>query len=193
MHDIEPHFGWRERYQAERDPNSPFHGREYSEFGFPNRVYNYLIHPQWDEFGAETLYLKLIWTDYDRHYAIVEMIGEWNDAVHNDIMHLKREFLDHLIGNGIRHFIFIMEGVLNFHSAETDYYEEWMEEIQDEGGWAALLNVHDHAADEMALSGLDNYLHFGHHLNGLTWQPQKPERIFEVIEGLIQTETQRIY
>ena len=193
MHDIEPHFGWRERYQAERDEYSPFFGRQYSEFGFSNRVYNYLIHPQWDEFGAETLYLKLLWTDYDRQYAIIEMIGEWNDAVHNDIMHLKREFVDQLIGNGIRHFIFILEGVLNFHGDETDYYEEWLEEIREEGGWVALLNTLGHVEDELTQTRLDNYLHFGGPLGSLTWRPQKPERIFEVIEGLIQTDTQRIY
>ena len=89
MHDIEPHFHWRERYRAEDDDASPFHGRVYSEFGYSNRVYNYLIHPQWDEFGAETLYLKILFVDYDDQYAIIELIGEWNDAVHNDSMHLK--------------------------------------------------------------------------------------------------------
>lgn len=193
MHDIEPHFGWRERYQAERDEYSPFFGRQYSEFGYSNRVYNYLIHPQWDEFGAETLYLKLLWTDYNRNYAIIEMIGEWNDAVHNDIMHLKREFLDQLIGNGIRHFIFILEGVLNFHGDETDYYEEWLEEIREDGGWVVLLNTLDHVEEELTQTRLDNYLHFGGYLNGLTWRPQKPERIFEVIEGLIQEDTKRVY
>lgn len=193
MHDIEPHFGWRERYQAERDEYSPFFGRQYSEFGYSNRVYNYLIHPQWDEFGAETLYLKLLWTDYNRNYAIIEMIGEWNDAVHNDIMHLKREFLDQLIGNGILHFIFILEGVLNFHGDETDYYEEWLEEIREDGGWVVLLNTLDHVEQELTQTRLDNYLHFGGHLNSLTWRPQKPERIFEVIEGLIQEDTKRVY
>ena len=193
MHDIEPHFGWREKYRAEDDEYSPFHGREYSEFGYTNKVYNYLLHPQWDEFGAETLYLKQLFTDYDERYVIIEMIGEWNDAVHNDVMHLKREFIDQLIGNGIRHFIIIMEGVLNFHGDETDYYEEWLEEISDDGGWVALLNCHDHVTDELTQTRLDNYLAFGEQLNGLTWRPQKPERIYEAVEGLLETGTHRLY
>jgi len=121
------------------------------------------------------------------------MIGEWNDAVHNDAMHLKREFIDQLIGNGIRHFIIIMEGVLNFHGDETDYYEEWLEEISDDGGWVALLNCHDHVADELTQTRLDNYLAFGETLNGLTWRPQKPERIYEAIEGVLETGIRRIY
>jgi len=193
MHDIEPHFGWREKYRAEADELSPFHGREYSEFGFTNRVYNYLLHPQWDEFGAETLYLKQLFTDYDEGYVIIEMIGEWNDAVHNDVMHLKREFIDQLIGNGIYRFIIILEGVLNFHGADTDYYEEWNEEIAEEDGWIALLNCHDHVMDELRDTRLDNYLSFGQQFNGLSWRPQKPERIYEAVEGLLETGIRRVY
>ncbi|TXF87742.1 hypothetical protein FUA23_17580 [Neolewinella aurantiaca] len=193
MHDIEPHFGWREKYRAENDNYSPFYGREYSEFGYTNKVYNYLLHPQWDEFGAETLYLKQLFTDYDEHYVIIEMIGEWNDAVHNDVMHLKREFTDQLIGNGIRYFIIIMEGVLNFHGGDTDYYEEWVEEITEDGGWIALLNSHDHVMDELTQTRLDNYLAYGEQFNNLAWRPQKPERIFEAVEGLMQTGTRRVY
>lgn len=193
MHDIEPHFGWRDRYRAEDDDASPFFGRQYSEFGFSNRVYNYLLHPQWDEFGAETLYLKLLFVDYDEGYAIIEFIGEWNDAVHNDIMHLKREFVDQLVGNGIKYFVMVMEGVLNFHGDETDYYEEWNDEISDDGGWIALLNTHPQVDDELTQTRLDEYLHFGQHLNGLTWRPQKPHRVFEAVEGLIQTEVRRVY
>lgn len=193
MHDIEPHFGWRDRYRAEDDDASPFFGRQYSEFGFSNRVYNYLLHPQWDEFGAETLYLKLLFVDYDEGYAIIEFIGEWNDAVHNDIMHLKREFIDQLLGNGIKYFVMVMESVLNFHGDETDYYEEWNDEISDDGGWIALLNTHPQVDDELTQTRLDEYLHFGQHLNGLTWRPQKPHRVFEAVEGLIQTEVRRVY
>lgn len=193
MHDIEPHFGWREKYRAEDDELSPFYGREYSEFGFSNRVYNYLLHPQWDEFGAETLYLKQLFTDYDEGYAIIEMIGEWNDALHNDVMHLKREFIDQLIGKGVFHFIVILEGVLNFHADDTDYYEEWKDDIDGEGGWVVLLNCHDHVMDELRDTRLDSYLNFGEQFNGLNWRPQKPERIYEAVEGLLETGTKRVY
>jgi len=40
---------------------------------------------------------------------------------------------------------------------------------------------------------LDNYLAFGEQLNNLTWRPQKPGRIFEAVEGLLETGTRRIY
>ncbi|MEL7162648.1 MAG: hypothetical protein AAFN92_17960, partial [Bacteroidota bacterium] len=113
--------------------------------------------------------------------------------VHNDVMHLKREFLDQLIGNGIRHFVIVLEGVLNFHGSDADYYEEWYQEITEDGGWIALLNVHDHVMDELTQTRLDDYLHYGEVLNNLTWRPQKPHRIFEAVDGLVQTGTRRLY
>ena len=193
MHDIEPHFQWRDRYRAEHDSASPFFGRKYSEFGYSNKVYNYLLHPQWDDFGSETLYLKILFVDYDDGYAIIELIGEWNDALHNDSMFLKREVIDPLLGEGIKQFILIMEGVLNFHSDADDYYEEWYQEVRDDGGWIALVNVLDHVMDEMTDAGLDSYLHYGALLNQLTWRPQKARRVHEAIEGLLQTERKRVY
>jgi hypothetical protein len=73
---------------------SPFYEREYSEFEYTNQVYNYLLHPQWDEFGSSTLYLKILYVDYKEGFAIIEMIGEWNDAINNDIMFLKRDVVE---------------------------------------------------------------------------------------------------
>ena len=104
MHDIEPYYHWRDNYVASEDEQSPFHGVEYSEFSFSNKIYNYLIHPQWESFGSPTLYLKVIYADYDEHYAIIEFIGEWNDCISNDIMHLKRNVIDPMIGCGIYKF-----------------------------------------------------------------------------------------
>ena len=57
MHDIEPYYSWRHLYIASEDHDSPFYRREYSEFEFTHAIYNYLIHPQWDEIGSSTLYL----------------------------------------------------------------------------------------------------------------------------------------
>jgi len=115
MHFVEPFYNWRGYYIADEDPSSPFFGREYSEFAFSNTIYNFYIHPQWDEFGSPTLFLKVLYADYDERYAIIELIGEWNDASENDIMLLKRDVIDVLIESGINAFILIGENVLNFH------------------------------------------------------------------------------
>ena len=101
MHNIEPFFNWRHLYTAESDSRSYFYGKQYSEFEFTNRIYNFVLHPQWDDFGSDTLFIKILFVDYDEGYCIIEMIGEWNDAIENDIMELKREVLDKLMEEGI--------------------------------------------------------------------------------------------
>ena len=90
MHDIEPHFRWRDQYIASEDQRSPFFRRRYSEFEYSHQLYNFFLHPQWDEFGSSTLYCKILYTEYEQGYTLIELIGEWNDTLHNDIMYLKR-------------------------------------------------------------------------------------------------------
>ena len=85
MHSIEPFYNWRAYYIASEDKRSPFYGRNYSEFEFTNSIYNYCIHPQWDSIGSETLFLKILYCDYDLGFVILEMMGEWNDAIENEV------------------------------------------------------------------------------------------------------------
>ncbi len=68
MHAIEPYYNWRHHYIASEDERSPFYGREYSEFEFTHAIYNYVIHPQWDDMGSNTLFLKVLYADYDRQF-----------------------------------------------------------------------------------------------------------------------------
>lgn len=172
MHEIEPYYNWLHLYNAEEDENSPFYGIEHSEFEFSNTVYNYYIHPQWDEFGSKTLYLKVLFADYELNYAIIEMIGEWNDAVENDIMQLKRSAIDPMIAKGIYKFIMITENVLNFHSSDTDYYEEWNEDIRDEGGWITAVNMPEQTQYDFRRSHIDNYIRLTESPSWRTYQPQ---------------------
>ena len=117
MHSIEPHFSWRDYYIASEDERSPFYGREYSEFEFTHAIYDHLIHPQWDEIESPTLFIKILMVDYEEGYAIIEMLGEWNDLLHNDIMFLKRNIVDVLIQEGINKFIMISENSIRFHQS----------------------------------------------------------------------------
>lgn len=131
MHDIEPYFQWRHLYTAEEDEKSPFFGREYSEFEFTDTIYGYYIHLQWDYIGSDTLYIKILFVDYTQKAAIIELIGEWNDAITNDIMHLKRNVIDDLVYSGIQRFVLIGENVYNFHGSDDAYYEEWFDDVED--------------------------------------------------------------
>jgi hypothetical protein len=183
MQDIEPYYSWLELYNASEDERSPFYGYEHSEFEFSNTVYNYYIHPQWNEFGSSTLYLKIIYADYDRHFAVIEFIGEWNDALYNDIMFLKREVIEQMIGNGIDKFILIGENVLNFHGSDDSYYEEWADEVED--GWIVAVNFHQHVLKEMNRFNLDSFLVFGGELDELSWRTFNPLELYNRIERII--------
>lgn len=184
MHELEPHFLWRDMYRAEEDQLSPFYGREYSEFEFTNQLYNYLIHPQWDTFGSETLFAKLLYADYLRGFCILELMGEWNDTLNNDIMWLKREVADGLIAHGIIHFILIGENVLNFHYSDDSYYEEWFEDVSDQDGWIALVNFQPHVMREMAHANVDSYMLTGAQFDDIRWRTRKPYQVFDAVAAL---------
>ena len=74
MHALEPYYAWRNHYIASNDPQSPFYDRVYNEFAYHLKVYNHYIHPQWDEFGSQTLYTCLLYTSPSpRDYAASRM------------------------------------------------------------------------------------------------------------------------
>ncbi|MEI7963929.1 MAG: hypothetical protein WCH29_02095 [Chitinophagaceae bacterium] len=180
MQDLEPFYNWRHLYTAEEDPQSPFYGRKYSEFEFTHTVYNYFIHPQWDEFGSRTLYLKILFTDYEQHYAIIELIGEWNDAIENDIMTLRRDITDRLYKKGIYKFILLAENVLNFHSSDDSYYQEWHEQLEEDGGWVLMLNMPEASQYDFKKSRLTHYVHL---LDFPQWRTLKPEYVFQQVDN----------
>jgi len=179
MHDIEPFYNWRHIYISEEDKNSPFFGRVYSEFEFSQTVYNYYIHPQWDDFGSRTLYLKIIYVDYELHFAIIEMLGEWNDAIENDIMELKREVIEKLAEHHICKFILITENVLNYHSGDRDYYEEWYEEVSDQNGWIVSINMPQATQYDFKKKKLNYYIEL---MEILDWRIYKPYHLFKKID-----------
>jgi len=180
MQDIEPFYNWRHLYVAEEDEKSPFYGRVYSEFEFSQTVYNYYIHPQWDEFGSRTLYMKILFVDYEQGYACIELIGEWNDAIENDIMTLRRDITDKMFSKGITKFVLIAENVLNFHSSDDSYYEEWNEQVADEGGWVVVLNLPEQSQYDFKRSRLTNYVGL---LDLPQWRTMKPELLFQQIDN----------
>lgn len=183
MHQLEPFYLWRDDYIAAEDKLSPFYKTEYSEFYFDKQIYNYLIHPQWDTFGSNTLYIKVLFTDYDRGYAIIELIGEWNDAINNDIMLLKREILELMIDEGVNKFILIGENVLNYHTSDDSYYEELFQDVED--GWIVGINFQDHVINEFKKNNIDYYINFGGDLDDLPWRTLKPLQFYKKVEELL--------
>ena len=184
MHELEPYYSWRNLYIAEEDELSPFYGREYSEFEFTNTIYNFYIHPQWDHFGSNTLYIKILYVDYTTGFAIIEMIGEWNDAIGNDIMFLKREIADSMADNSINKFILIGENVLNFHASDDCYYEEWFDDVEE--GWIVAMNFREHVLLEFSRKNIDQYIVTGGELDEINWRTYNPMQLFEKIDLIVR-------
>ena len=183
MHTLEPFYRWRELYTTEGDRHSPFYAKKYNDSQCTNKIYNYYIHPRWDEFGSLTLYTKILYIDYKEGYAILEMLGEWNDALYNDIEAFKRSVVDRIIAQGVNKFILICENVLNFHSSDDAYYEEWREDLEE--GWICLINSLDHVSEEMADSRLQHYLYFGRQFNDINWRLHSPSFLYNTVNALI--------
>lgn len=185
MHQLEPHYNWRSLYIASEDPRSPFYGREYSEFHFTDKVYDHYIHPQWDNIDSATLFIKVLWADYLDGFGVIELIGEWNDCLHNDIMVLKRNVLEPMMEEGISKFILVGENVLNFHSSDDCYYEEWFEEVSDQDGWIAMLNFREHIIRDFVDANIDSYLVLGGKLNELNWRTYQPEAFCNKVSDFV--------
>lgn len=183
MHLVEPFYDWRHYYITSEDPSSSFYKQEYSEFEFQNSIYNFYIHPQWDSMGSPTLFLKILFVEYQENYAIIELIGEWNDAIENDIMTFKRDVIEPLIELGINKFILIGENVLNFHFSDDCYYEEWFDEIED--GWIATINFHEHVINEFQKINIDNYFATGGELDNIEWRTFSPFQLYKKINSII--------
>ena len=185
MHMIEPYYNWRGFYTAENDIQSPFYERVYSEFEFTDSIYNYLIHPQWDNIGSPSLFIKILFADYDEGFTVIELFGEWNDAVQNDIMIFKRDIIEVMMQCGISKFALIAENVLNFHADGDDYYEEWFEEVEDANGWIAMINLRQHVLEEMKSENLDSYFVLGGDLADYSWRTMTPAQFYSSIERYV--------
>ena len=149
-----------------------------------HQIYNYVIHPQWDDIGSSTLFMKVIYADYDDGFVFIELIGEWNDAIENDIMTLKRDVLEPMMHEGIQKFIVIGENVLNFHYSDDSYYEEWFDEVED--GWIAFVNFQDHVMRELKTIHLDQYFVTGGELDDFDWRTYNPQISFKKIEAIVE-------
>lgn len=188
MHDIEPFSNWLKYYNSSEDPRSPFFEKSYNFEQYTDTIYGYYIDPAWDFMGSETLYIKILYADYRAGFVILEFIGEWNDTINNDIMHLKRNIIDELLAAGINKFILIGENILNFHGSDDSYYEEWFDEVEDDEkglGWIAAVSFPDFIQQEFRKYRIDQYVNMGGTLQIGNWRTLHPFSFFELVNGLI--------
>lgn len=183
MHTLEPFYGWEKLYSSSEDRRSPFAGKQYNYELLTNDIYGYYIHPAWDFIGYENLYIKILFVDYRLKFAIIEFIGEWNDALHNDVMHLKRNIVDILINYGICKYLLVGENILNFHGFDDCYYEEWFEDVDD--GWIVAIGFRGHVLSEWRKYGIDCHIHYGGELEQDTWRTHTPHIVYSYLSKII--------
>ncbi|HYG17417.1 MAG TPA: hypothetical protein VD816_00745 [Ohtaekwangia sp.] len=191
MHEIEPYYSWLKYYNPAEDERSPFFGKEYNYDRYSETIYGYYIDPAWDGIGSETLYVKILYTDYTLGFTIIEFIGEWNDAINNDIMTLKRSLIEPLIREGISKFILIGENILNFHGSDDSYYEEWLEDILEatsgeSEGWIAAVMFPEFVMQEMKKFHVDHYVNMGEPLQLDEWRTLQPIVVYDVVNQRLQ-------
>jgi hypothetical protein len=184
VHQILPFENWLKYYDSSTDERSPFFEKEYNFDLYSETIYGYYIDPSWDYFGSETLYLKILYADYDEGFAILEFLGEWNDTIENDIMTLKRNFLELLAHEGINKYILIGENILNFHGSDDSYYEEWFEDLEE--GWIAAVCFPDFIQQELQKYRIDNYINMGGTLQIEMWRTLHPLQFYQLVSQLIQ-------
>ena len=84
----------------------------------------------------------------------------------------------------INKYIVIGENVLNFHHSDDSYYEEWFDDVQDDG-WIAFVNFQDHVLKEFKQASLDYYFITGGELNDFEWRKFSPGQVFGNISKII--------
>jgi MFS superfamily sulfate permease-like transporter len=97
-------------------------------------------------------------------------------------MELKREIIDQLSKLKITKFILITENVLNFHSSDKEYYQEWFEEVTEENGWIVALNMPEATQQDFRKKKLNYYIEL---MEIADWRIYKPYHLFRKIDDQI--------
>jgi hypothetical protein len=87
-----------------------------------------------------------------------------------------------MIDRKITKFILIGENVLNFHSSDDCYYEEWYDDIEDKGGWIIMLNLPSQSGSEFLKAGIQYYINF---FNFPSWRTHSPLDLFIKMDNLV--------
>jgi hypothetical protein len=94
-------------------------------------------------------------------------------------MTLKRDVIDKFEYEGIKKFILIAENVLNFHSGDKDYYQEWHEDVTDENGWIVCLNMPEATQYDFKKAKINYYIELMALSN---WRTYRPFHLFKKID-----------
>jgi hypothetical protein len=90
--------------------------------------------------------------------------------------------IDVMEKEGISKFILISENVLNFHSSDREYYQEWYDEVSDENGWIVSLNMPEATREDFKKKKLNYYIEL---MELPDWRVYKPYHLFKKIDDIL--------
>jgi hypothetical protein len=76
----------------------------------------------------------------------------------------------------------ITENVLNFHSSDDCYYEEWRDDVEDKNGWIVFVNMPSQTQYDFIKARLNNYVEL---LNLPAWRTMKPDVFFNQVDNIL--------
>jgi MFS superfamily sulfate permease-like transporter len=88
--------------------------------------------------------------------------------------------VDKLMEQNIYKFILITENVLNFHSSDKEYYEEWFEQTNDNNGWIVALNMPEATQYDFRKKKLNYFIEL---IELDNWRVYKPYHLFKKIDN----------
>ncbi|MBX3101122.1 MAG: hypothetical protein KF690_01280 [Bacteroidetes bacterium] len=183
---LEPFDGWLFIYSHDQDERSPFHEVEHNLFAYDRRIYTFDAHPLWDNIESESLLVKILYAQYDEGYAILELLGEWNDLHENDFRLLWDNCLHPLVTEGIYRFILICENVFNIYPDADDYYQNAQEELAEGEGWLCLLRARPQVLEELEAYGIGQYFFYSPLLESLRWRKLKPWQVYAQVRDQLE-------
>jgi hypothetical protein len=180
--DIEPYFGWLHLYSHEQDEHSPFHDVEHNLFEYDRHIYTFNAHPLWDTIDSESLLVKILYVDYHTGFAIIELLGEWNDLFDNDFRLLIENCLQYLTDFEVYRFIFICENVFNIYLQDDDYYQAFYEDLIENEGWMCLLKARPMVIEEFERYNIGRFFYWNAQHDELKWRKLHPLQLYQTID-----------
>lgn len=182
LSDVEPHYGWLGYYDPELDTCSPF-AHDPDDSDARPQLYTFEANPRWDGIGSESLLVKILFVNYapapEGGFAIIELLGEWNDLYENDWRLLCDNCLDWLVAQGIDRFILICENVFHAYLEADDYYADFAERIPE--GWVCLLRARPEVLAEFERYGISPYFYWNSQFDDLRWRKLKPWQLYALV------------
>ena len=88
--------------------------------------------------------------------------------------------------------VLLCDNVLNFHGSDDSYYEEWWEDIREEGGWIAMLNTLEHVTKEMENVRLQYFVNVGNEFEDINWRKANPLQAYQEIDRMLNLKTKQL-